>query len=376
MGWNGSAEKSKNKTKSSEQYAGTETMTPNIHPSLQHPLNKVGHDIGSILDWESRPDGGAWGHDFIAPASALQNQAFSQAGQLGGWRAPMADAMGMARRVEPYSAAQAGAPGLRPMQGYSAPQLGAASQAQAASIGAFDEAQAASSLHGLDAYKNVYARDYVDASLADWDAAAGRQEAAQRARMASIGNAFNNSGVAVADALQQGELARGRNTLGATLRYNALEGAFNRSGEDANRRQAVSIHNSAQSAQRAMAQAQLEQQALLRNADAVDARAVQQGSFDERAGQFGAEAANTGALQEWQGRLGLSQFNAGEQNRVGLQNQQSYLTLLQQMGGLLAGQPFGPTTGQTSSKSGTSSGTRKSTGVTLSAYGGHKGAGE
>jgi hypothetical protein len=456
--------KSKNKEKSSDQYSGTETTMPNILPSLQHPLNKVGESIGGILDWESRADGGRWGADFIAPASGLQNEAFGRAGQLGGWKAYLGEAAGLARGLQPFTAAQASAPEMAPMQGYdaaqgqaasygaprlgSAPRAGAA-QAEAAQIGrgSIRDLRAGSLLDGgMDGYLNPYREGVVEAFRRE-------NQRSRQIALSDLGGGASDAGAwgGSRHGVAEAEAARGYADIEAGTISRLLADGWDRAVAaktgDLDRDFAAQQGNQQIDYGVAGQNAGFRQQTGLRNADALTQAAqydaglqrdydFQQAGLDERALQFGAdarnrfgldhlgrsdaasryrvEAGNTAALQAWQGGLGVEQFNAGQRNQVAAQNQQtqlaaagllgdlsrfhggqegadlstlaalggeqraidqhtrqSYLTLLQQLGGLLAGQPFGATTGQTTTKSGTSSGTRNSTGYTI--YGSVKG---
>lgn len=116
----------------------------------------------------------------VAPASALQNQAFQQGGLLG--------------------------------QG-----------SNSAIQGVLD--------NGADSYQDYmspYKRDVVDTTLADYDANAGQTRAAQAAA-AARNSSFGGSRYGVQEAQTEGQLARGRASTEATLLdqgYNTAQGLF------------------------------------------------------------------------------------------------------------------------------------------------------
>jgi hypothetical protein len=99
-------------------------------------------------------------------------------------------------------------------------------------------------LTNLGAYENPFIDDVVNTTLADFDASAGATRAAQDLDIARSG-AFGGSGSALTKSLTEGELARGRASTDANLRFTAKDKAFGYSGQDADRRQSASMSNAA-----------------------------------------------------------------------------------------------------------------------------------
>lgn len=102
--------------------------------------------------------------------------------------------------------------------------------------------QSASLLEGLDKYMSPYREKVVDATTADFDAAAGKTRAAQDLAIAGEG-AFGGSGAALTKSATEGELSRGRATTMATLLDQMFGVGANLSGQDATRRQAAASEN-------------------------------------------------------------------------------------------------------------------------------------
>lgn len=315
-----------------------------------------------------------------APAGgpAFQAQASSYAAPTLG-PAALASAQG-------YAAPALGHPSLVSGQGYSAPAIAAAQGYAAARIGqpigaqaaqvapaatvdpyAFDipshygytnttagrtpiagtpgatasPATAGNIAGGIDAFRNPYVSEVVDASLADFDASAGRTRAAQAAQAARAG-AFGGSRLALREAATEGELARARGTLASGLHALAFDSAAGLAAQQAGLSQQnsqfnagnqteVSLANAGQEAARALAQGSLDQQTSLFNATtandqaryfadqqnatarlnqqtraglaqgnqaAANARAAQQAGLDQQAGQFNADLAGRTALAQ------------------------------------------------------------------------------
>lgn len=151
--------------------------------------------------------------------------------------------LGQLGRFDPYSLAaplssgeQQAAQGAAGLGRYGFAYDEAADWTRGVMAGEAPVVQAASLLDGIEAYANPYRRQVVDASMADFDAEAGRTRASQSLALAGQG-AFGGSGGALTRALTEGELARARSTQLSGL----LAGMFNTSAglasQDADRRQ-------------------------------------------------------------------------------------------------------------------------------------------
>ncbi len=146
---------------------------------------------------------------FVSPANPLQTQAGAAAAGLGGWRAGLDAASGVAGDVAGASTGRVSGSSL---------------------------------LDGLDSYMSPYTQRVVDTTLADFDADAGRTRAAQAAAGVR-NNAFGGSRFGVQEATTEGELARARATADAQLRDTAFNTGASLSGQDADRRQQASLAN-------------------------------------------------------------------------------------------------------------------------------------
>lgn len=283
-------------------------------------------------------------------ASPLQQKAYGAAGDLG---IPdrYGSAINMAHNVANSAAPQLG--GYSPIQantvnmrGYDAPQLGNAStidmggilgaignpaQATAATVGDFQQAGGGRASQYRDEYLNPYLNDVVKSAMADYDEQAGITRAGYEAQGA-LNKGFGGSGYYLGGAQLEGELARGRAATDAGLRSDAFKFATEAGAGDAGRVTQASIANSQADAQRALAEAQMAQQAGLFNAGALNDRsgllaqlgfntqaynadaknnfALAQGGYDNQAAQFGANAFNQG-----------QQFNASTLNDMAKYNQ-------------------------------------------------------
>jgi len=117
-------------------------------------------------------------------------------------------------------------------------------------------ASAASMLDNLDAYQNPYRRQVTDAAMADFDFDAGRTRAAQDLSLAGEG-AFSGSGAALTRSQTEGELARARSSQLAKLLSDMFTTSAGMSGQDADRRQQVSLANAQLAQQDQFQKAQL-----------------------------------------------------------------------------------------------------------------------
>ncbi len=142
---------------------------------------------GRIGDWANTTNA----QDLVAPASALQNQAFEAAGklvpQVSGGDQPLVNGGPNAGGYDWFNRAQ---------------ELGNQGAGSAAGL--------------VGEYMNPYQQQVIDASLADYDANSGRVRA-QQAAAGAANNAFGGSRYGVQSALTEGELGRGRGALHSGL---------------------------------------------------------------------------------------------------------------------------------------------------------------
>lgn len=206
MSLNMSASKTKttNTANSTSNLTSRSTTTPLVPQWGSDLTQRVAGRVGSFLDVDP--------YESVAPVHALQSQAVSRAGALGGLTAP--------------------------------PQIGAVSSGRGESL-----------LDNLQAYMSPYTNDVVDTALADYDFGAGQTRAEQDLALARDG-AFGGSGAAITRSMTEDALTRGRATTSANLRDQAFMRGAALSSEDANRRQ-----------QSAGLNAQLAQDRQSRNAD-------------------------------------------------------------------------------------------------------------
>lgn len=206
MSLNMSASKTKttNTANSTSNSTSRSTTTPLVPQWGSDLTQRVAGRVGSFLDVDP--------YESVAPVHALQSQAVSRAGALGGLTAP--------------------------------PQIGAVSSGRGESL-----------LDNLQAYMSPYTNDVVDTALADYDFGAGQTRAEQDLALARDG-AFGGSGAAITRSMTEDALTRGRATTSANLRDQAFIRGAALSSEDANRRQ-----------QSAGLNAQLAQDRQSRNAD-------------------------------------------------------------------------------------------------------------
>jgi hypothetical protein len=214
--------------------------------------------------------------------------------------------------------------GANPMQTQAADALAGMGGGASFGGGAYQEALGSlrKVVDGRDDYYSPYTDQVVDASLADFDADAGRQRAALSLKQAGQG-AFGGSGTAIENSLLGGELARGRATLDAGLR----DQAFNTGST-------LGLQAQGQK----MNAAQLISQLGL----ATDASSQNQQQID---------------LQ----RL-LQQFNMGEGMRqIDQEGRQTPISVLERLAGIASGTPLGLFQGMT--ETGTYKGSGSSVGV-------------
>lgn len=323
MGLSSSKVKTTENRKTNETTSGT-TM-PVTPPWLSSGLQDYFGQIGSFAGQDPQ--------SLVAGPSALQQQAWAGAGNLGGWQANLGHAGELARNV--------GGAGANT---YSAPQIGPAGQATAQRGSEF-----------MSSYLNPYTEQVVDASLADFNDQAGQQQARLAAQGARAG-AFGGSRFGIAEGQLAADQARDAGLLSAGLRSQAFDRAAGFGMADADRFGNIGVFNTGQGNQFALAQ----------------------GGFDQAAGQFNAGQEDNSLLRQLQaaGMLGdLSQAQGtgeradlgllaqlGDQQR-GVEQQQALgpLAQLEAVGGLYNQFPYQPLVGQ--SVNGTTSGTMSGTSV-------------
>lgn len=332
----------KTKTTSSGTSSGTSTTTPTAPGYLRDQVESQSDLINSLR--------GRSGSDFVAGASDLQKSAFdliaerSGIGQSGGKGAitPISEGsgqpgqggangfdlgMGIAGQV-----AGAGPNQVQDRGGYNPAIFGGAqtggnyAPVEAAQVGAGGNVDAASLLDNFERYQSPYTEQVVDATMADFDANAGRTRAAQNAQAAANGS-FGGSRFGVREAITEGELARGRATTGATLRDAGFNTAAQLSGQDADRRQSASTANASFANQRALTQAGLDQSTNLFNREQDYTNDRYNTSLLQQAGLAGADAINTADRYNLDAGRQTDQFNAGLQES-GLNRQLSAAGLL------------------------------------------------
>ncbi|MDX2224599.1 MAG: hypothetical protein SFV21_17740 [Rhodospirillaceae bacterium] len=138
----------------------------------------------------------------------------------------------------------------------------------AAQVGAVGDISAQRGAEFLESYRNPWEQQVVDTSLADYDVGADRSRNDLRARRDS-GAAFGDR-AALADAVFAADAARGRGGLAANLRSQGFNTAANLGMQDAGRAFEAARSNQNVAMQRAIQQAQFNQQAALANAQRRD----------------------------------------------------------------------------------------------------------
>jgi len=256
----------------------------------------------------------------VSGPSALQNQAFGQAGNL--TTSPL---FGQAADMATATAAKGPA------------QLGAVSRVTGASL--LDG--------GLERYYNPYQQQVIDTTLASIDAADGRTRAQQTLDIAR-NQKFGGSGSAITRALTEAELQRGRSSTEAGLRSSGFDRATSLAVSDADRRQGANLFNAGAENAFTSQQAQL--------ADSAMGREAQIASLLGNLGS--AQGADTRANVGLLGDMGATQRGV-TQDQIAAPTE-----LLKLVSALNSGQNYGLFSGQTSSgtTNGTSNGTTTGTG--------------
>lgn len=192
---------SSKKSTSTQDTSGTSTVTPNVPQWGVDSLQGLNKQIEGIAGTDPS--------SFVAPATALQTQAFTGAGNLGDWTAGNTAANDLATQVG----------------GAAAPHAGAVSSADS-----------------IAKFLNPELEKVVNTTLADFDQNAGATRASQAAKGAAAG-AFGGSRWGLQEGETEGQLARARATADATLRSNAYTDAEGQANNDANRGQATNLAN-------------------------------------------------------------------------------------------------------------------------------------
>jgi hypothetical protein len=152
-------------------------------------------------------------------------------------------------------------------------------------------ATAQSLLTNLDQYQNPYTNQVVNSALNDFDVNAGHTLGQQRLDMGGSG-AFGGSGGALTQSMTADTLARARASTDAGLRDQGFNTAATLSGQDAQRRQDVSLANANAANQAGMFNATSHNQALDRGL-ATGAQLGQLGAANDAAQLANANAMAT-----------------------------------------------------------------------------------
>lgn len=169
-------------TSKSTKQTTNQTTTPQNPAWVSNALEGY---TGKINDFAQIP-----ASSLVAPASPLQNQAFEQAGQIGGGSGLFGEAAGVARGAVNNGSAQS--------------------------------------------FMSPYTQQVVDTTLAGYDQNAGQQQAALAAKGAANGS-FGGSRFGVAEGLLGGQLAQGRAGTEAQLRDQAYNTGMGYYGDAQNR---------------------------------------------------------------------------------------------------------------------------------------------
>lgn len=330
---------SKSKTKTNEQRQTNERTQGTTLPIAPGYVGDLAEDFGGRLAAFGEMDP----NQFVAGAAPLQQAAWANAGDLGAYRPQMnlasRNLSDLARSrpgmVQPhtmnpatvslrgYDPPRPGPASLVSASGYQMPQLGSGTTYAVPRAGQPIRAQAggyqnqmvgreaidpatnaeASAAGGVDigsrvgGFMNPWLNDVVNASLSEFDVDAGRRKAALQAAGARNG-AFGGSRFGLAEAALEGDLARGRATLGAGLRAQGFDTASRLAAQEAGMDQQGDIFNAGNRTGVSLA-----------NAGAANARNLAQAEMNLRGSMFNTEGANRAA-----------EFRAGSGNVAELAN--------------------------------------------------------
>lgn len=223
---------------------------------------------------------------------------------------PYADAMNTFARLS-GSGANTYAPTTAGASGYDAATRGAATRGAATRDAATGDA--ASLLSNLDSYMSPYRNDVVDAALADFDYGANK-DLAQNKLDQERNKAWGGSGSALERAFMTDDIRRGRGTLSAGLNDQMFNTGAALSGQDADRRQGMTIANMG-----ALNTAGSENMGALNAAGSENMNAWNLAGSENTgalnaAGQFNTGARNTQTLANQAALNTGGQFNAGQRD--------------------------------------------------------------
>lgn len=263
---------------------------------------------------------------FVAGASDLQNQAFEQVRGLD------ADPNGYLGSA--YNLTLGGGTGRT--------QVGDTTHATAT------HAQSQSLLDGLTNYMNPYTDAVVNSGLQDIDRSR-QMMLLQNGDQAQASRAFGGDRHAVLESLTNDDALRQASSFANTTRSQGFDTAASLSGQDADRRQQVSLFNAGADNTNSMF-----------NAGADNSRTLAQAGYDESGygrqlqagqttGQIGGQYANN-----QQTNLGLLGDLGGVQQQLNQAQAGAPLSVLSQLGAVNSGIPYGLFSGSTQTGNGTS----------------------
>lgn len=284
------------KSSSTSTTNSTVTSTPTNPQWVTSSTQGLQNRINSLLDVK---DPSA----MVPGASALQTEAFDQAGDLGGWQSGL---HGAASTVQ-------GMLDAKPM---------AAQSASSRSLLDVD----------LDGYMNPYLDQVVGSTLAGFD----EQSAARAAQLAAAqgrGQKFSGSGSAIERAMFNRGAVQDRAATEAGLRSAGFDRATGLATGDLNREAETSRFNAGQSNQMSLAE---------RDADMRAAGLL---------GDFALQGGNQSRAD-----LGLLATLGGEQREIEREKLGAETDLLQLISALNANQPYGLFRGETRNETGTTTG--------------------
>lgn len=268
---------------------GQKTSQKTTIPSFLKPgLTNYAGDIQGYLGQDP--------HNFVAPASSLQNLAFSQAANLGGEMQPLNDALGAVKAAGAAPAASAGAAAQT-----GTALSGPAAQSQAVNIAPTSSITGSSLLNNLQGYMDPALNALVSSTMADYNRDTQQQRAAEEAKLAGMGN-WGSGGQFYLSNFDIGNALKGAN-LENQLRSQAFSQALGASNLDAQRMQDASQFNAGAQNTRGIDQAQLNSQNNMFNAGQSNDLSMFNTGQQNQVGMF-----NTGQTNQ------QSQFNAGLQN--------------------------------------------------------------
>ena len=199
-------------TKTKSKTETNSTTTPIVPEWASNLTQRAAGRVNGLMDLDP--------NSLVAPASALQEQAATGAGNLNGspWNydAALDVSRGAANTswLDPYTSA------------------------------ATPFASGGKAYDYVDKYLSPYLKDVVDSSGADFDANAGQVRAQQALNLAGAG-AFGGSGAALTQSMTEGELARARSSALSSLRSHAYDTALTAASGDAERASQARIANAA-----------------------------------------------------------------------------------------------------------------------------------